>query len=41
MLLSLAVFLLATGAIMGAYAAFTKLPGVFAERRLDRRLRDG
>ena len=40
MLLSLAVFLLATGAIMGAYAAFTKLPGVFAERRLDRRLRD-
>jgi tight adherence protein B len=40
MLLSLAVFLLATGAIMGAYAAFTKLPGMFAERRLDRRLRD-
>ena len=40
MLLSFAVFLLATGAIMGAYAAFTKLPGVLAARRLDRRLRD-
>jgi tight adherence protein B len=40
MLLPLLVFLLATGAIMGAYAAFTYLPGVFAARRLDRRLRD-
>jgi tight adherence protein B len=40
MLPSIAVFLLATGAIMGAYAALTKLPGVFAARRLDRRLRD-
>jgi tight adherence protein B len=40
MLLSLAVFVLATGAIMGAYAALTKLPGVFAARRLDARLRD-
>ena len=40
MLLSFAVFVLATGAILGAYAAFTKLPGVFAARRLDRRLRD-
>ena len=40
MLLALAVFFLATGGIMGAYAAFTYLPGVFAARRLDRRLRD-
>ena len=40
MLLSLFVFLLVTGAIMGAYAAFTYLPGVLAAQRLDRRLRD-
>ena len=40
MLLSLAVFIVATGAIMGAYVAFTDLPAVLAARRLDRRLRD-
>jgi tight adherence protein B len=40
MLLSIVVFLLATGTIMAGYAAFADLPGVLAARRLDRRLRD-
>jgi len=40
MLPALAVFVLVTGAIMGAYAAFRYLPGMFAAERLDRRLRD-
>ena len=40
MLLSIAVFVLVAGAIMGGYAAIAMLPGMLAARRLDRRLRD-
>jgi tight adherence protein B len=40
MLLSFVVFVVAVGVIMGAYAAATKVPGLLAARRLDRRLRD-
>jgi tight adherence protein B len=40
LLLPLAVFLLATGAILGGYSALTHMPGMLAARRLDRRLRD-
>ena len=40
MLLPLIVFVVVVGAIMGAYAAATRLPGLLAARRLDRRLRD-
>jgi tight adherence protein B len=40
MLLPFAVFVLATGAILGAYAAAMWLPGALAAKRLDRRLRD-
>ena len=40
MLLSLVVFVVAVSVIMGAYAASVKVPGMLAERRLDRRLRD-
>lgn len=40
MLTALLVFLLGAGAIFGAYAAVTQLPGYMARRQLDRRLRD-
>ncbi len=40
MLLAIAAFLIAVGAIVGGYAAVTYLPGAMARRRLDRRLRD-
>ena len=40
MLLPLIVFVVVVGVIMGAYAAATRLPGLLAARRLDRRLRD-
>jgi tight adherence protein B len=40
MLLSLLVFVVAVSAIMGAYVAATKVPGLLAARRLDQRLRD-
>jgi tight adherence protein B len=40
MLLSFVVFVVVVGVIMGAYAAATKVPGLLAARRLDRRLRD-
>jgi tight adherence protein B len=40
MLLPLFVFVVVVGVIMGAYAAATRLPGLLAARRLDRRLRD-
>ncbi len=38
MLLALAVFVVVTGSIVGAYVAFTKLPGWLAAERLERRL---
>ena len=40
MLLSLLVFVVVAGSIVGGYFAVALLPGVFAARRLDRRLRD-
>jgi tight adherence protein B len=40
MLLSLAVFILVSGAIVGAYYAATSLPGFLAARRLNQRLQD-
>ena len=40
MLLPLFVFLLAAGAIVGAYLAFANLPGFLARRKLDQRLHD-
>ena len=40
MLLALIIFIVVTGAIIGGYFAVALLPGVFAARRLDRRLRD-
>jgi tight adherence protein B len=40
MLAALLVFMVVVGAIMGAYAAATRLPALLAARRLDRRLRD-
>ncbi len=40
MVLPLLVFFLVAGAILGGYAATTRLPGVLARRQLDRRLRD-
>jgi tight adherence protein B len=40
MLLPVIIFVLVSGAILGGYAALALLPGVFAARRLDRRLRD-
>ena len=40
MVLALLVFLLVSGAVVGAYMAVTKLPGILASRRLDQRLRD-
>jgi tight adherence protein B len=40
MLLSILVFLVGAGAVVGGYAAVSSLPATFASRRLDRRLRD-
>jgi tight adherence protein B len=40
MILALLVFLLVSGAIVGAYFAMTELPGVMAARKLDKRLRE-
>lgn len=40
MLLPLLVFVVVVGLIMGGYAALTRLPGLLAARRLDRRLRE-
>lgn len=40
MLLPFLIFVLVSGGIIGGYFAVTLLPGVFAARRLDRRLRD-
>jgi tight adherence protein B len=40
MLLALLVFIVVAGSIVGGYYAVTLLPGVFAARRLDRRLRN-
>ena len=40
MLLALLVFVIVAGSIIGGYFAVTLLPGVFAARALDRRLRD-
>jgi len=40
MLLSLVVFVLVTGGIIGAYLAWTILPGLKAKRQLEERLRD-
>jgi tight adherence protein B len=40
MFLAIVVFLLVAGAIVGAYAAITYLPGVLASRRLDQRLQE-
>jgi tight adherence protein B len=40
MLLALLVFVLGAGAVFGAYAALTSLPGFLASRQLDRRLHD-
>jgi hypothetical protein len=40
MLLPLMVFVLVVSAIMGLYAAATRVPGLLARRRLDQRLRD-
>jgi tight adherence protein B len=40
MFLAFLVFVVVAGSIVGGYFAVTLLPGVFAARRLDRRLRD-
>ena len=40
MLLPLVIFVVVAGSIIGGYFAVVLLPGVFAARRLDRRLRD-
>ena len=40
MLLSLLVFIVATGVVVGAYAAATYVPAMLAGRRLDRRLHE-
>jgi tight adherence protein B len=40
MLLPLFAFLLAAGAVVGAYAAIAHLPGVLARRKMDQRLHD-
>jgi tight adherence protein B len=40
MLLPLLIFVVVAGSIVGGYVAATKLPGILAARRLDRRLRD-
>jgi tight adherence protein B len=40
MVLAILVFLLGAGAVVGAYMAYTEVPGVLARRRLDQRLHD-
>jgi tight adherence protein B len=40
MLLALIVFVVSSGSVIGAYFAFTRLPGYLARRQVDRRLRD-
>ena len=40
MLAAVVVFVLVTGAVMGAYVGIMKLPGYLAARKLDRRLRE-
>ena len=40
MLAAFLVFVLVAGSIIGGYFAVTLLPGIFAARRLDRRLRE-
>ena len=40
MLLPFIIFVAVTGSIVGGYFAVAQLPGIFAARRLDRRLRD-
>lgn len=40
MILAMVVFVLVTGATLGGYAALTYAPGMLAERRLERRLRE-
>jgi tight adherence protein B len=40
MLLSLVVFVVVVGAVMGIYVAAMRVPGLLAERRLESRLRD-
>jgi tight adherence protein B len=40
MILAFLVFLLVTGAIMGAYHAAVRLPGMLASRRMDQRLKE-
>jgi tight adherence protein B len=40
MLMALGVFIVVVGIVMGAYVAAMRVPGMLAERRLDRRLRD-
>jgi tight adherence protein B len=40
MLMALLVFVLVAGAVLGAYAGATSLPGFLARRQLDRRLHD-
>jgi tight adherence protein B len=39
-ILVLSVFVLGTGFVLGAYMMFTKLPGYFAQRKLDTRLEE-
>jgi len=40
MVLAFLVFLLVVGAVLGVYAAITRLPGMLAARKLDQRLRE-
>ena len=40
MVLALLVFVLVAGLVLGAYAAYTYLPDIFASRKLDQRLRE-
>jgi tight adherence protein B len=40
MILVLLMFLLGVGLVLGGYAAYTKVPGMLAERRLQRRLQE-
>jgi tight adherence protein B len=40
MVLAVLVFILGAGTVVGAYLAFTEVPGVLARRRLDQRLHD-
>ena len=40
MMLSILVFFVGSGLVLGGYAALSQMPAVLAGRRLDRRLRD-